>query len=122
MDVRARIGADELRERFAVDDGASMLGELALVDGSSRVGELGIVFFDTLFDENAACHIAYGAGFTKCVEGYEDLSPEELLELGCNESVVHTDFMIGSPEVDVDGIEPGGAAVPILRAGDWQLS
>ena len=106
---------------MATDDGASMLGEVSIVDGDSRVGQTGIVFFDTLFDENAACHIAYGAGFTKCVKGYERLTREELLERGVNDSTVHTDFMIGSPEVDVDGIEPGGAAVPILRDGDWQL-
>ena len=121
IEVTASTGADLVRGEMATDDGGSMLGEVSIVDGDSRVGQTGIVFFDTLFDENAACHIAYGAGFTKCVRGYETMTREELLERGVNDSSVHTDFMIGSPEVDVDGIEPGGAAVPILRDGDWQL-
>jgi len=120
-EVTASTGSDLVRGEMATDDGAAMLGEVSIVDGDSRVGQTGIVFFDTLFDENAACHIAYGTGFAKCVNGYESLSPEELLDLGANNSTVHTDFMIGSPDVDVDGIEHGGGVVPILRDGDWQL-
>jgi len=120
-DVSASTGADLVRAEIATDDGGSMLGEVSIVDGDSRVGQTGIVFFDTLFDENAACHIAYGKGFATCVNDWERLSDDELLELGVNDSTVHTDFMIGSPEVDVDGIEGGGAEVPILRGGEWQL-
>jgi len=121
-EVTATTGAELVRAEMATDDGASMLGEVSIVDGDSRVGKTGIVFFDTLFDENAACHIAYGVGFSKVVPGGEAMSREALLELGINDSTVHTDFMIGSPEVEVDGIEQGGAVVPILRAGEWQLT
>ena len=99
-----------------------MLGEVALVDGESGEVMAGLVFFNTLFDENAACHIAYGAGILEAVEGGGELSAEQVAELGYNTSGVHTDFMIGGPEVEVDGLEPGSGAVPILRGDEWQLA
>ncbi len=121
-EVSATNGAEVVREEIGTDDGGSYLGEVSIVDGDSRVGKTGIVFFDTLFDENAACHIAYGDGFGKTLNGSAPASVEEQVERGCNSSTVHTDFMIGSPEVEVDGIALDGTAVPILRGNEWQLS
>jgi aminopeptidase len=114
IEVNASAGADVIRAQVATDEGAARLGELALVDGSSEVGKLGITFFNTLFDENATCHIAFGSGFAFAVD-------EEDRAAGLNTSAVHTDFMVGGREVEVDGIEKGGKRVPILRNEEFQV-
>jgi aminopeptidase len=121
VDVRASEGEDFMRTHVTADDGAARLGEVALVDGSSRVGKTGLVFFDTLFDENASSHIALGTSILQAVEGAPDLSAEERHARGINHSSIHTDFMIGSPELEVDGVSGDGESVPILRGGDWVL-
>jgi aminopeptidase len=121
VEVRASVGADTVTAQMDSDDFGRALGEIALVDGESAVGKTGLTFFDTLFDENAACHIAYGAAVTFGIDGLDGLSPDELRARGINVSNVHTDFMIGGPAVAVDGITKDGTAVPILREDVWQL-
>jgi aminopeptidase len=120
--VKASTGADEVRAEMAIDEGAARLGEIALVDETSRVGRSGLTFWSTLFDENAACHIAYGTAVVQGLDLDELPDDDELEAMGVNRSRGHTDFMIGGPEVEVDGIEPGGAAVPIMRGNAWQLA
>ncbi len=120
VEVNATSGAEIIRQQLAMDEQAPYLGELALVDGSSPVKQAGLVFCDTLFDENATCHIAFGDGIGITID--EDVPREELLERGINVSGVHVDFMIGGPEVDVDGIDRDGKATPIIRGDVWQLS
>jgi aminopeptidase len=122
VDVRASSGADAVRGQMDTDEFAKRLGEVALVDGTSRVGQTGITFFNTLFDENATCHIAWGSAIMFAVPDLAGLSPDETRERGANISSVHTDFMVGGPEVAVDGITREGTRVPILREDEWQLS
>ena len=113
VEVEAEQGVEVVRSQIASDDGAARFGEIALVDGTSRVGRTGITFFDTLYDENATCHIAYGFGIPEVFDG----DPGD----GMNVSTVHTDFMIGRRELEVDGLTKDGSAVPILRDETWQL-
>jgi len=113
VEIDADQNADTLRTLLEIDEGARRLGELALVDRQGRIGPLGTVFYNTLLDENAASHIAFGSGFPFLVEE-PDLDR-------VNHSRQHIDFMIGSPEVEVDGVTADGERVPVLRGGDWQI-
>jgi aminopeptidase len=119
--VDASSGAEIVRQQMASDPGAARLGELALVDSSSRVGQTGITFFDTLFDENATCHIAYGNHVAPNVLD-EVPPPEEGEARGINYSSTHVDFMVGGPAIDVDGVTADGEVVPILRNEEWVLT
>jgi aminopeptidase len=112
--VEAERGADAIRSAIAKDEGASSLGELALVDGAGRVGALDTVFFETLLDENAASHIALGNGYALTVT-----DPAERQRIATSE--IHADVMIGSPELHVDGLTEAGERVPLLRGGEWQI-
>ena len=122
VEVHADSGEAVMREHITTDAGAARLGEVALVDGHSRVGQTGLVFYDTLFDENASSHIALGTSIVQAVPWATDLTPEERNERGVNHSSIHTDFMIGSNELEIDGVDEQGNATPILRSGDWVLA
>jgi aminopeptidase len=117
-DIRAEKGADLVRADMDIDEGGRRIGEVALVDRSSRVGETGVVFNNTLFDENAAAHIAWGDGISWVLG---DRSIEDAHAAGMNESDTHTDFMVGRPELEVDGVSADGTLVPILRDARWVL-
>ncbi len=113
VELHADEGKDVVRGQLDTDPQAPFLGEVALVDGRSRIGKTGLTFFDTLFDENTTCHVAYGSAYAEAVEG-------GVID-GVNVSTVHTDFMIGGPEVSVDAVLPDGTEVPLLRDDVWQL-
>ncbi len=118
-EAHSRTGADVLTKVLSTDEGASRLGEVALVPNSSPISSSGILFFNTLFDENAASHIALGQAYSKCMRDGATLSKQQLEERGANSSLIHIDWMIGSGEIDVDGINAGGAAEPLMRRGEW---
>ena len=120
VEVQADTNEDAVRSQLAFDKGASRLGEVALVDGSSPVGQSGIVFGDILLDENAASHVAWGHAYELAVPGLPKGQAEQE-RLGFNISDVHQDAMIGGPEVNVDGVEAGGARVPVIRDDAWVL-
>ena len=119
VEVHAEKNEDALRTMVAMDEGAAMLGECALVPYDSPIRNSGIMFYNTLFDENAACHLALGAGFTSCIRDYDKYSIEECRSMGINDSMIHEDFMIGSHDTDITGITADGREVPIFRNGGW---
>ena len=119
VEATASKGQEQFRALLATDDGASRIGEVALVPHSSPISQSGILFFNTLFDENASCHIALGQCYADTIEGGSELSPEELQQKGGNQSLIHVDWMMGSDAVDIDGITLTGDKVPVMRKGEW---
>lgn len=114
----AEKGEELLTKMLTMDEGASYIGELALIPCNSPINNSGVLFYETLFDENASCHVAMGMGFTECIEGYENMSMEECHEKGINDSIIHVDFMIGSEDMSVTGYKDG-KATPIFVNGNW---
>jgi aminopeptidase len=119
VDFSAASGGEVLGKILEMDEGAGRLGEVALVPHSSPISQSGLLFYNTLFDENAACHLALGRGYKSSLDGGTELSKEEFMAGGGNESLVHVDFMVGSGEIDVDGLTASGQREPLLRAGEW---
>ena len=119
VSCRAEKGQALLEQMIAMDEGAAMLGELALVPKESPVNQCGFLFYNTLFDENACCHCALGMGFKEVLPGGDELSNEQAQEKGINDSIIHVDFMIGADDLSIDGIRPDGSAVPVFREGTW---
>ena len=118
VDVTAKKGEKLLRDAIAVDEGSSYLGEVALVPYDSPISNLGILFYNTLFDENASCHFAFGEAYA-CIKGGEKMSNEELAEHGLNMSIVHEDFMVGTPDLSIIGITHDGEEIPVFVNGNF---
>ena len=119
VDWDARVGKEVLSGIIETDDNSRYLGECALVPFDSSIRNTGILFLETLYDENASCHLALGKGFPEVLEGGYDMGDDELLEAGLNDSAAHVDFMIGTGDLSIDGIKPDGTRVPVFRNGNW---
>lgn len=119
VETHASTGAEHLARLLDTDEGARFLGEVALVPHNSPIAQSGLLFYNTLFDENASCHIALGRAYQFTLRGGEKMSEAEFQAVGGNVSIVHTDFMIGSEAMDIDGISSDGQREPVMRAGNW---
>ncbi|MES3694845.1 aminopeptidase [Mammaliicoccus sciuri] len=119
VDYKAGIGEEILKSILETDEGSKRLGEVALVPVDSPISNMNTLFYNTLFDENASCHIALGSAYAFCIEGGKDMSAEQLAENGLNDSTTHVDFMIGSKDLSIDGILENGEKEPVFRDGNW---
>ena len=119
VSLTADRGEAVLRQLIDTDPGAARLGEVALVPHSSPVSQSGLLFYNTLFDENAASHVAFGSAYRFTLEGGESMDDEAFERAGGNRSAAHVDFMIGSADLDVDGVLPDGTTEPLMRKGEW---
>lgn len=121
VDVHAEKGDDLMQQMMSADDGARRLGEIALVPASSPIRKTGLLFYNTLFDENAACHMAFGAAYPTCIKGGTDMNREQQDAHGLNDSLIHEDVMIGTPEMDITGKLRDGGEVALFRKGEWVI-
>ena len=119
VEAHATRGQEVLQKLIDTDDGARCLGEVALVPHSSPIAHSGMLFYNTLFDENAASHIALGQAYSSCVRDGDKMTPEQLASHGANDSLIHVDWMIGSGQLDIDGITASGSVEPLMRQGEW---
>jgi aminopeptidase len=119
VEVKAEKNEELLRTMVTVDEGACMLGECAFVPYNSPIRESGIMFYETLFDENASCHFAVGAGYTNTVKDYQNYTNDELHKMGVNDSAIHVDFMIGTADMSIIGIKNDGSEFVIFENGLW---
>ncbi|HAP5751470.1 TPA: aminopeptidase [Enterococcus faecalis] len=119
VDFSAEQGEEALKNLLAIDEGAKHLGEVALVPDPSLISQSGLIFYNTLFDENASNHLAFGSAYAFNLQGGTEMSEEELAEAGLNRSQTHVDFMVGSDKMNIDGIKEDGTIVPVFRNGDW---
>ncbi len=119
VSCKAAKGQELLEKMIAMDEGAAMLGEVALVPKESPVNQCGFLFYETLFDENACCHCALGIGFKEVLPGGDDLTMDQAKEKGINDSIIHVDFMVGADDLSIDGVRPDGTVVPVFRGGTW---
>ena len=119
VEVKAEVGEELLKTMISMDEGAAYLGECALVPQRSPICESGILYYNTLFDENAACHLALGMGFADTIKDFQNKTLDECRELGINDSMIHEDFMIGCDTMNIDAICEDGSVVPVFRGGNW---
>ncbi|OED49634.1 peptidase M29 [Rhodobacteraceae bacterium (ex Bugula neritina AB1)] len=122
VSAHAAKGQDALRELLETDEGACRIGEVALVPDSSPISRSGVLFYNTLFDENASCHLAFGQSYSSTIEAGSGLPLSTLRERGCNQSMIHVDWMIGSAQLDIDGVSKTGEIVHVMRKGEWAVS
>ncbi|MDE5667791.1 MAG: aminopeptidase, partial [Clostridia bacterium] len=121
VEVYAEKNQDLLEKMISMDEGAAYLGEVALIAHDSPINNTGVLFYNTLFDENASCHLALGRGFNNCLENYEKYTVEECERLGVNSSMIHVDFMIGSADMSIVGVTKDGKRVQVFKEGNWAI-
>lgn len=119
VEIKAEKGQDALEKIISMDEGAAYLGECALIAYDSPINDTGILFYNTLYDENASCHVALGRGFYDCVGGFENYTQDEMKKMGVNDSMIHVDFMIGARDLDITGVQQDGTRVEVFRKGCW---